>query len=49
MRFSAIGTCGSSGAPPATTRTGLPQVWASMQKKVWLGMASFGRGGTQSP
>jgi NAD(P)-dependent dehydrogenase (short-subunit alcohol dehydrogenase family) len=21
--------------PPVTTRTGLPQVWPSMQKKVW--------------
>lgn len=28
--------------PPATTRTGLPQVWASTQKKVWrLVQASF--------
>jgi hypothetical protein len=27
-------------APPATTRTGLPQVWASTQKKVWLAMVS---------
>ncbi len=25
----------SSGAPPATSRTGLPAVWPSMQKKVW--------------
>ena len=25
---------GTAGAPPATTRTGLPQVWASTQKKV---------------
>jgi len=39
-RFSATGTCGSSGAPPATTRTGLPQVWASTQKKVWGCMVS---------
>jgi len=23
------------GTPPETTRTGLPQVWASMQEKVW--------------
>ena len=37
-RFSAIGTFGNSGAPPATTRTGLPQVWASIQKKVWRAM-----------
>src|SRR3569833_456932 len=26
----------SSGPPPETTRTGLPQVWASMQEKVYL-------------
>ncbi len=40
-RFSAIGTCGSSGAPPATTRTGLPQVWASTQKKVCRAMMPY--------
>src|ERR1700722_12361108 len=34
-RFSAIETAGRIGAPPATTRTGLPQVCASMQRKVW--------------
>ena len=28
----------SSGPPPATRRTGLPQVWPSMQKKVWRAM-----------
>jgi hypothetical protein len=27
--------------PPPTTRTGLPQVWPSMQKKVWRAMASL--------
>ena len=27
----------SGGPPPATRRTGLPQVWPSMQKKVWRG------------
>ena len=37
-RFSAMGTLGSTGPPPATTRTGLPQVWASMQKKVCRAM-----------
>src|SRR5688572_121294 len=25
----------SKGAPPATSRTGLPAVWPSMQKKIW--------------
>src|ERR1700733_253260 len=34
-RFSAIETAGRIGPPPATTRTGLPQVWASIQKKLW--------------
>ncbi len=29
----------SGGAPPATMRTGLPQVWPSTQKKVWVLMA----------
>src|SRR3712207_5222815 len=44
--------------PPPTTRTGLPQVWPSMQKKVWRAMASLagrmglvkgGGGGDRSP
>ncbi|MNN91205.1 hypothetical protein D3C81_2092820 [compost metagenome] len=38
MRFSAIGTLGSSGPPPATTRTGLAQAWESMQKKTLRAM-----------
>ena len=33
-RFSLMVAPCSGGPPPATTRTGLPQVWASMQKKV---------------
>ena len=37
-RFSSIVLPASAGAPPATTRTGLPQVWPSMQKKVWVAM-----------
>ena len=35
------------GPPPATTRTGLPQVWPSMQKKVWLAMTSQNRCGRE--
>ena len=35
-RFSSIVLPARTGAPPATTRTGLPQVWPSMQKKVWV-------------
>ena len=31
----------SCGPPPATTRTGLPQVCASTQKKVWTAMPVF--------
>src|SRR5688572_27933450 len=31
----------SCGPPPETTRTGLPQVWASMQEKVCLDMARY--------
>ena len=30
----------SSGPPPDTSRTGLPQVWPSRQEKVWTDMAS---------
>ena len=41
-RFSLIVAPLSGGPPPATTRTGLPQVWASMQKKVCLDMAPPG-------
>ncbi len=33
-------TSGKSGAPAVTTRTGLPQVWASTQKKVCRAIAS---------
>jgi hypothetical protein len=28
----------SKGAPPDTSRTGLPQVWPSRQEKVWTDM-----------
>ncbi|GGH26102.1 hypothetical protein GCM10007036_33660 [Alsobacter metallidurans] len=28
----------SRGPPPATSRTGLPQVWPSTQKNVWVAM-----------
>src|SRR3954468_19666146 len=35
-RFSIMVAPTSAGAPPVTTRTGLPQVWPSMQKKVWF-------------
>jgi hypothetical protein len=31
----------SGGPPPATRRTGLPQVWPSMQKKVFGRNAPF--------
>src|SRR5580704_16279555 len=31
--------------PPATTRTGLPQVWPSMQKNVWRAISCSGGGG----
>src|ERR1043166_909352 len=34
--------------PPATTRTGLPQVWPSMQKNVWRAIY-FSRGGKHRP
>ena len=37
-RRSIIVAPSSSGPPPATSRTGLPQVWPSMQKKVCLAM-----------
>src|SRR5918996_5101086 len=40
-RRSLIVAPASSGAPPATSRTGLPQVWPSMQKKVCTLPRSF--------
>ena len=36
-RFSIMVLPLSSGPPPETRRTGLPQVWPSMQEKVWRG------------
>src|ERR1700756_3396502 len=41
LRRSLALLAGRAGAPPATTRTGLPQVWASTQKKVWQAMAGL--------